>query len=69
MIAGKAEDGKLSPEQVVNWRRVLCATMGPYALMAPEAEIQALRDRFQKAADQGVYAGEMARRMAMEVHV
>lgn len=44
-------DGKLSPEQIQNWRRVLCGMLGPYALIAPDEQIQALRDRFQQQID------------------
>jgi len=41
-------DGKLSPEQIENWRRILCEMLGPYALIASDAEIQKMRDKFQK---------------------
>lgn len=44
---------QLSPKQIENWRRVLCGLLGPYALMAPAEEIQALRDKFQQRLDQG----------------
>lgn len=42
---------KLTPEQIANWRRVLALTLGPYAFMMPEEEIQRLRDVTQKQMD------------------
>jgi Skp family chaperone for outer membrane proteins len=43
----KSVDGKLTDEQVENWRRVLLRVMGPYALIASREEIQKLRDKMQ----------------------
>lgn len=39
----------LTDEQVENWRRVLCAMFGPYALIMPREQVQAIRDRIQAA--------------------
>lgn len=47
----KDETGKLSAEQVENWRRVLCGMIGPYALLIPVKEIQAIRDKMQEEAN------------------
>ena len=41
----------LTPEQIKNWRKVLSTTIGPYALIMPDSEIQALRDRHQEGLD------------------
>jgi hypothetical protein len=40
-------DEKLTPEQIENWRRVLCGMIGPYALMMPAEQIQLYRDKLQ----------------------
>jgi len=45
---GKLQDGKLTPEQIQNWRRVLCISIGPYALIMPDEEVQLLKDKLQK---------------------
>lgn len=45
------ESDKLTPEQITNWRRVLCGMIGPYALIAPDEVIQGLRNRFQEVLD------------------
>jgi hypothetical protein len=37
----------LTPEQSENWRKVLYTLIGPYASLAPEEEIQRLRDAMQ----------------------
>ena len=37
----------LSPAQVKNWREALCMVIGPYALVAPEEQIDKIRKRFQ----------------------
>ena len=39
---------RLTPEQIQHWRTVLCGILGPYALIAPDSTIQAIRDQFQK---------------------
>ena len=39
---------ELTPEQVANWRNVLVPMLGPYALLMPPAEINAVRDRMQE---------------------
>ena len=41
-------DGKLSPEQIANWRRVLITMIGPYALMMSDEQIQDYRDKMQQ---------------------
>ena len=38
---------ELTDEQVKNWREVLCATLGPYALLMPREQVQAFRDKMQ----------------------
>lgn len=43
--------GKLTAEQVENWRNVLVHSLGPIALMLPEEEIQAIRDQIQSCVD------------------
>lgn len=42
-------ESKLTPEQIKNWRRALCLTLGPYAVIMPSEEIQAIRDKMQAA--------------------
>jgi len=42
-------DLKLTPEQIQNWRRVLCSMFGPYALIMTEDEIQKTRDNMQNS--------------------
>ncbi|MBU2685533.1 MAG: hypothetical protein KKF27_20020 [Gammaproteobacteria bacterium] len=37
----------LTYEQIKNWRRMLFSMIGPYALIAPDEEIQALRNELQ----------------------
>jgi len=41
---------ELTDEQVENWRKVLCQTLGPYALIAPREQIQEIRDNMQNQA-------------------
>lgn len=41
-------EGKLTPEQVENWRRVLSGMVGPYAWIMPVDQVQAMRDKFQE---------------------
>ncbi|MFH0899365.1 MAG: hypothetical protein V2A73_01920 [Pseudomonadota bacterium] len=38
----------LTEEQIANWRKALCATIGPYALLMPAEQIQRIRDRMQE---------------------
>ncbi len=38
---------KLTPEQIKNYRSVLCGIIGPYALIMPDEEVQRLRDKMQ----------------------
>ena len=44
-------EGKLTPEQVGNWRHVLLPMLGSYALIMPVREVQAYRDKMQEHAD------------------
>lgn len=37
----------LTPEQIENWRRILVGMLGPYALIMPASQIEAVRSRFQ----------------------
>lgn len=41
----------LNDEQVMHWRFVLVGMIGPYALIAPREEIQAIRDKMQSGLD------------------
>jgi len=41
------ENKPLTPEQIKNWRNVLLGMIGPYALLMPDAEVQAMRDKLQ----------------------
>lgn len=43
--------GILSDEQIENWRKVLCMQLGPYAFIMPREDIQRLRDKMQRMAD------------------
>ena len=45
---GLTEDNKLTPEQIKNWRHVLLGLIGPYALIASDADIQQMRDAMNK---------------------
>ena len=42
---------KLTPEQIKNWRKVLCGMIGPYALIMSEEQVTKLRDKFQNMAN------------------
>jgi hypothetical protein len=44
-----AEEHRLTPEQIKNWRKVLCGMVGPYALIMPDEEVQKFRDKMQSA--------------------
>ena len=39
---------ELTDEQVKNWREALCATIGPYALLMPREQVQAIRNKMQE---------------------
>ena len=41
----------MTPEQVKNWRRILFEQLGPWALIMPVSEIEAVRDRMQRLAN------------------
>ena len=38
----------MTPEQIKNWRNILCGMLGPYALIMPEEDIIKMKDNFQK---------------------
>jgi len=42
---------KLTPEQVENWRAVLCGIIGPYAVMMSASDIQKFHDKMQADLD------------------
>lgn len=42
---------RLTDEQVENWRRMLVAMIGPYALYMSREQIQQMRDRQQANVD------------------
>jgi hypothetical protein len=39
---------EMTPEQVENWRKVLCEILGPYALIMPVEDVHKFRDKLQK---------------------
>ena len=39
---------KLTDVQIDNWRKVLSMSLGPYALIMPKEEVQAIRDKMQE---------------------
>jgi len=43
---------KLTDEQIKNWRKVLVAMVGPYALIMPAEDVQKYRDKMQNEIDQ-----------------
>ncbi len=48
-MTGKPDDKtKLSPEQISNWRKILTSSLGPYALVMPDEEVQRYRDFMQQ---------------------
>ena len=54
-------DDKLSPEQVKNWRVILCSMgLGPWALLMSESDIELFRKKFQKMADEMATADDLA---------
>jgi hypothetical protein len=42
-----ADSDKLTPEQIKNWRNVLLGTVGPYALLMPDEDVQKMRVNMQ----------------------
>lgn len=49
-LTGCSNDGltrHLTPEQVENWRKILCGMLGPYALIMSVEDIHKMRDKFQ----------------------
>jgi len=45
------EDHKLTPEQIVNWRKMLSMILGPYAFLMSGEEVQKIRDNMQNNVD------------------
>lgn len=43
---------KLTEEQIKNWRKALIHTLGPYALLMPDEQIQVLFERMQSGLTQ-----------------
>ena len=41
-------DTRMTPEQIKNFRGPLSLSIGPYAFLAPDEEIQAIRDAMQR---------------------
>jgi hypothetical protein len=41
----------LTDEQIENWRKALCISIGPYALIMPKEEVQKLHDVLQRRLD------------------
>ncbi len=41
----------LTPEQIKNWRNVLCTMIGPYALLMSDEQVQRIRDTMQQQVD------------------
>ena len=52
------EQEKLTPEQVENWRKAMVGMLGPYALIMPVEQIQAMRDKMQEWCDEEATKGE-----------
>jgi len=42
------ENEKLTPEQIKNWRKILYQSIGPYALIMSNEEVQRFKDDMQK---------------------
>ena len=49
---GKQNEHKLTPEQIKNWRQILCRMVGEYAMIMPESAIQNLRNMLQARVDE-----------------
>ena len=43
---------QLTAEQIKNWRTVLVMTLGPYALIMPDEQVLAMRNKFQAHMDE-----------------
>lgn len=39
---------KLTSDQIKHWRDILLSTLGPYALMMPDEQVQQIRDEMQR---------------------
>ena len=46
-VATGSVAARLTPEQIKNWRNILCGIIGPYALIMPDDDVQRLRDQMQ----------------------
>ena len=44
----KISNDPMSKDQIENFRKVLIYSIGPYALIMPESDIVAIRNRFQQ---------------------
>lgn len=42
---------KMTPEQIKNFRKVLTISLGPYALIMSDEQVQQIRDKMQKQFD------------------
>jgi hypothetical protein len=50
----KKEKVPMTPEQIKNWREVLCGMIGPYALIMPDEKVIAIRDKMQERVNRGI---------------
>lgn len=48
---GDEMNDKLTPEQIENWRKILCISLGAYALIMSPEQIQQYKDRLQALAN------------------
>ena len=48
MSAESKQEDKLTPEQIKNWRNVLCGMLGAYAFLMSDEDVQAMRDTMQE---------------------
>jgi predicted house-cleaning noncanonical NTP pyrophosphatase (MazG superfamily) len=48
----------MNQEQIKNWRGVLCGMLGPYALIMPDSDVIALRNKFQNNINEMVLTDE-----------
>ena len=51
-------EDKLTSHQLKNWRNVLYGIIGSYALVAPDEEIQKIRDKLQEGLDKDKWIDE-----------
>lgn len=48
---GLTKPDALTPQQIENWRKVMCVLLGPYAFIMSDSQIQAYRDKLQAKLD------------------